>query len=450
MTRIQNGSRLLLALALLFLFSLACDFTSAASSTTLGTPSRAASLSAGTESVEASQMPADTETPTMTLLPSETPSPTETPQPSATFTVMHTTLPDAPGATVSQINDIDSSATGAKGYAASGDDFQNNRFERPFLAEGMVYLPEVDLSITRLSITAPWVYATFQLANGTAPNGAGTAMYGLEIDTDQDGRGNYLVWGLSPANSDWTTDGVEIWMDSNKDVGGSNPQLADTGVAGDGYDQNIFRSGQGSDPDMAWIRKGTVPNQIQLAFKYSAIQSAPQFFWNALADAGMKNPAGFDPNDHFTAEEAGSPLMELTTAFPLKKFFGFDNTCVNWLGAAPAELKPWHCAPLLGTVSGTVFWDQNKNGEIDSGDLGTRGMTIIIRQGSCTGPIKYTDVTDKSGKFYFSKLLSDTYCLTVLDTTALGPPTTPNPATIFLGPGESKKVLFGFTRSKTA
>jgi hypothetical protein len=443
MYRSSHNSRILLALAAILMLSLACDLPTGASTAGKATLSLAPSQ---TMTEEPSATPMDTETPEITPTFTPTATATETALPTATLTVVHTALPDAPGSTVSLINDADSSITGPQGQASGGDDFPNNRFERPFLADKMVYLPKTDLLTVRLSIVSPWVYATFTLASGTQPEATGSTMYGLELDTDQDGRGNYLVWGLAPASAEWTTAGVEIWMDTNRDVGGLTPYTADPGQGGDGYDQNIFMGGHGSDPDAAWIRRGTDPNQVELAVKYSAINSATKFYWNAVADSHIKHPAWFDLNDHFTFAEAGSPLKELTADYPLKNFFGFDNTCVYWYGSTPTDSKPWFCHPPMGALAGTVFVDKNKNGKKDEGEVAIPGATVLIRQGRCPAPIKFSDITDHAGGFYFSQLPPDTYCVSLLNAAALGTATTPHPATVFVNPGEVKRILFGFSQ----
>ena len=77
-----------------------------------------------------------------------------------------------------------------------------------------------------------------------------------------------------PASTDWSTDGVQVWQDTNHDVGGAAVIVADEHPEpGDGYETSVFDSGKGNDPDSAWARiSPTDPNTIQLAVKRSVLQ----------------------------------------------------------------------------------------------------------------------------------------------------------------------------------
>ena len=58
----------------------------------------------------------------------------------------------------------------------------------------------------------------------------------------------------------------------------------------------------------------------------------------------MVNPAWFDYNDHFTHAIAGSPMIELANYYPLKEFWGWDNTC-RWIVGkqVPLGTEPGLC-----------------------------------------------------------------------------------------------------------
>jgi hypothetical protein len=290
-----------------------------------------------------------------------------------------------------------------------------------------------------MKIAPPWVYITFTLA-GTRAEGVGQTMYGAEFDTDKDGRENYLIWGASPAKTDWTTDGVEVWKDTNYDVGGPEPGIGNAPwLTGNGYDQNLFSSGQGADADLAWIRQ-LGGEKVQLAFKYTAIGSAPQFLWNGVADVGVKRPEWYEYNDHFTQAEAGSPLTAQTSLYPLKKLFGLDNTCRDAYGFTPAGTEKGLCQ-YYGTISGVVAWDLDHSDTLDPIELSTTsigGDTVTLGQGACPSSGFKTAVTDSNGKFSFPDLLIGKYCVGLIHT--VPNPIPVNPVTVQLAPGENKMV----------
>jgi hypothetical protein len=285
-------------------------------------------------------------TPTVTTNPppADTSFPMETAASGPTAAVGHTATPPGPdGVTRFIIDAVTRDYAPQQKVASGSDDHLHNRYERPYTAETMEYLSDVDLMRVDLSITPPWVILTFHIA-GPRPGGIGVTMYGAEFDTNRDGRGEYLIWGASPPEGDWTAAGVEVRRDSNADVGGPNPQWANAPwTGGDGYDQVLFASGQGADPDLAWIRQADGGRKIQLAFKYIAIGNAVYFLWNGVADYGLRRPDWFDYNDRFTQSEAGSPLPIQTGLYPLKSLFGVDNTCRDAYGFEPTGMEPGLC-----------------------------------------------------------------------------------------------------------
>jgi hypothetical protein len=276
--------------------------------------------------------PTESETPP----PSETFTPTTPFTPTPTATAGHTkTPPGAVGATRYILDPITRDYAPQKKSPSGSDEYQNNRFERPYTAETMDYLPDVDLIRVDLRIAPPWIYVTFVTA-GPRPEGIGRTMYGAEFDVNRDGRGEYLIWGASPAGAAWTVEGVEVWKDTNADVGGPIPLLTNAPWnGGNGYDRKVFPGGQGADPDLAWIRQ-LEAGKIQIAFSLLAIGNAPQFLWSGLADFGVRHPDWFDYNDHFTQGEAGSPLPIQADYYPLQALWGIDNTCRDAYGFTPA------------------------------------------------------------------------------------------------------------------
>jgi hypothetical protein len=323
-----------------------------------------------------------------------------------TFTVVHVMRPSDFSGTTRYITDPESRDYAPQLRANPGADvFAENRYERPFTETAMDYLTDVDLKRMEMKIAAPWVYITFEFEGGRT-EGIGETMYGAEFDTDKDGRGDWLIWGASPAGTDWTTDGVEVWKDSNEDVGGARPQEDDApNPSADGYDEQVFSGGQGADPDLAWIRQAAGGGKVQLAFKYSAIGNAPQFLWNGLADAGLRNPGWFDYNDHFTAAEAGSPNTYDGDRYPLKGLYGIDNTCRDAYGFDPTGDEPGLCG-YPARISGKVFYDGDGSGtQNEPDDIGMPGWQVTLGSGACPSSGLQTATTDGNGDYAFADII---------------------------------------------
>jgi hypothetical protein len=344
------------------------------------------------------------------------PSPTGTYTP--TYTVVHLVTPEDVTGAVRYITDFDTKPYADQKKAIGGDEYHNNRWERPFTSEEMEYLSDVDLKKVELKIEGTWVYITFEFLDPRA-EGIGETMYGVEFDINKDGRGEYLIWGASPADGEWTTDGVEVWKDTNFDVGGPTPQASNAPWdQGDGYDENLFSGGLGDDPDMAWIRQLEGGAKVQLAFKYSVLDNAASFLWNGLADLGIRNPAWLDYNDHFEQKDAGSPLPVQTTLYPLKDLWGIDNTCRDAFGYTPTGNEPGLCL-YTGTISGTVFRDRAPgnppstigNGILDANEPGVGVGTVSLGQGACVST-GYADTSpDGAGNYSFTAVPIGTYCV---------------------------------------
>jgi hypothetical protein len=239
---------------------------------------------------------------------------------------------------------------------------------------------------------------------------------------------------------------VEVWKDSNEDVGGARPQENDSpNPSADGYDELVFSGGQGADPDLAWTRQAAGGGKVQLAFKYAAIGNAGQFLWNGLADAGLRNPGWFDYNDRFTAAEAGSPNTYDGDRYPLKGLYGIDNTCRDAYGFDPTEDEPGLCG-YVGTISGTVFFDLDKNGtQDDPVEPGLPEWQVKLGAGACPSEGLQTATTDTNGDYTFTDIIQGEYCLTLMymDYITDITDTTPNPRTVILPPGGEAIADFG-------
>ena len=365
----------------------------------------------------------------------EVPAPTETAQFTAT-PIVHSLMPAQPGWVARWFTDIDSARTANEKRAPGGDNFPKNIYERPFTATDMTFRPDLDINKAEISSDSSFIYITLYL-NGTNPQNSGLqGMYGAELDTDMDGRGNYLILTTNPSGTDWKMENVTAYKDSGKKVGGARPMAADAPNGYVGYDQTIFSLQNLSDPDAAWGRvspKGGTT--VELAFKRSLIGGANQFLWGVWADDGVKDPAKYDYNDHFTASEAGSPYQD--SNYPLKALALVDSTCrevfnftptadIPGLCALPATATPTLPPPTLtptlpppppspGNVNGSIFGDYNGNGRRDADDIPYcgGGVVITLSGGPCGsgGFAMNLPVSGGSCTFNANNLTAGQYCL---------------------------------------
>jgi hypothetical protein len=139
------------------------------------------------------------------------------------------------------LHDADSSKTAAELRANGGDQYALNLFERPFNGYEMnTYYPDIDIIGASEAQDSQWLYVTINLAGRSGDSLMGN--YGVELDINGDGRGDYLITSLTPGK-DWSVNGVRIWQDKNKDVGNSVPLISDLPQTGDGYETLIFDQG---------------------------------------------------------------------------------------------------------------------------------------------------------------------------------------------------------------
>jgi hypothetical protein len=229
--------------------------------------------------------------------------------------------------------------------ALGGDRFTKGRFERPYNANTMdVYFPNLD--IDRAVIypqDATWVYATITMVGRDANNNF-SGQYAIELDLDRNGYGEILIMVDNPASTDWTTKGVRVYKDTNHDVGGVKPVLADSaGASGNGYETVVFDQGTGDDPDLAWARLNPDdPNSFQIAYKQSLLGDVKKYTAGIWAGTHL-DPAMFDYNDHFTQEQAGAGDPSITNFYPIKALAEMDNTCRQAIGYPATGLEPGIC-----------------------------------------------------------------------------------------------------------
>ncbi len=274
-------------------------------------------------------------------LPSDTPSPTTEPTQTPTATIVHMMQPADPPTTSNSITDLSSKAYALE-RRSIGDNFTKNLYERPFTSQVMDYQPYLDIVKSSMAYAAPWYYASL-FVEGEIPADSNTT-YAVELDTDLDGRGDFYVRVQAPLSSTWSTERVQVYRDTNNDVGGNLPITAENNnPQWNGYDELMFDSGVGADPDLAWARQNpTNPQQIQLAFK-SSLLGVGEFVWGTWSDEGVQQPAWLDYNDHFTLAQAGHPSTN-STDYPLKEMASLDNTCRWAFGFTPLKMIPGLCA----------------------------------------------------------------------------------------------------------
>ena len=242
--------------------------------------------------------------------------------------------------------DQDTSEYAAKKIAPNGDRFTKGWFERPFNANTMdTYYPYLDIQRVAVFQDAEWFFGTIEVKGPDEAQGF-PATYGLEIDLDTDGRGDFLFLAVAPAKGEWSVTGVSVYQDGKKDVGNQLVVGSDPPQTGDGFEDSVFDQGQGGDPDAAWSRL-VDPNTIQIAFKKSLLGDDPAFMISGWAGMDELNPAWFDLNDHFTHEQAGAADPGFPLFYPIKELEKLDNTCRMPVGFDARGTEPGLCPTYI-------------------------------------------------------------------------------------------------------
>ncbi|NWF65116.1 MAG: hypothetical protein HXY38_12515 [Chloroflexi bacterium] len=270
-------------------------------------------------------------------------------QPGSTVEVTHVIVPSASVSTGKTVFDVESSGTGPEGRAPYGDTYEFNLLERPF-TQDMTYIPDLDIESYSMSQDENFHYMSIKLI-GSDPNNSLGIHYGVEIDTDMDGFGNFVVLAKPPYAEEWTAASMQVFEDTNHNTSGTSPVRADAPFDSDGYETMLFdgATGFGDDPDLAWVRlvKGEDAT-LQIAFKRSL--AGDVFMAGIFADAGLKDVGQMDYVDRFTEEDAGSSVRDKKT-YPLKALFSVDNTCRDAFGFQPTGYEPMICAGYAAPAS---------------------------------------------------------------------------------------------------
>lgn len=294
--------------------------------------------------VQACSMPGASAPTETALPPTDAPAPTAEPPPTEMPGIQHQNIPvSAPDAR--PYPDVVSSDTAPEKRAPYGDSYDLNRLERPF-TQDMTYIPDLDITLFSLSEDEDWYYVSIGLV-GDNPNNPVGINYAVELDTDRDGFGNFLILAEPPYSEDWTAQNIKVYTDTNRDTAGRSATKSDAPFEGDGYDELIhdLDAGVGDDPDLAWVRINAGPlATVQFAFKKSLAGSV--FMYGVLADAGLKDVSKLDYVNHFTEREAGSPIRR-NAYYPLQALFAVDNTCLQAFGFTPTGFEPKICPEIV-------------------------------------------------------------------------------------------------------
>ncbi|PWH18338.1 MAG: hypothetical protein DDG60_00670 [Anaerolineae bacterium] len=325
----NHKSRLVL-LSFVLTLILACNLPFGA------TPTSAPSLVLPEQSPEASPAAA-------TLAPTDTPLPPPNPQPE-TPSAGHQLFP-ADFSEFGALNyDVESYGTAPEKRAPLGDSYNLYLLERPF-TQDMSYIPELDIRTFGTSADATWQYVTLELI-GKDSNRTPAIHYGVVLDLNQDGFGDFLLWASPPYSTEWTAANVQVFADTNGDSAGLSPKRSDAVFSGNGYETLIYdvTQGIGDDPDLAWVRLLGDGARVQFAFKKELVGA--KFMFGVIADAGLQDPTRMDYVDYLTESQAGSPLRG-NPYYPLKDLFQVDNTCHGAFGFVPTGFEPKVCPRIV-------------------------------------------------------------------------------------------------------
>jgi hypothetical protein len=265
-----------------------------------------------------------------TIEPTSNPVPV-VPEKTAGPDIVPVSLPGSPAGNLNQtVHDQVDKSTAPQKQAFGGDDFKNGKYERPF-DKNMNYMPFADLVTVYLNREDPlWIYVSLKVNGPFTHNPAEKVYFMVEIDKDQDSRGDILIVTGTPKSTEWSTESVRVLTNPDVNVGGTvvikpDPTLSE----GRGYYEEIFNAGQGDDANLAMSRISKTDNtMVEIAFKNSLTGGEDgQFVWLPWSSVGILDWSLFEFNDHFTFEQAGYPIKDDMQNYPLKALWGVDNTC---------------------------------------------------------------------------------------------------------------------------
>ena len=201
----------------------------------------------------------------------------------------------------------------------------------------MIYQPDLDILTVDFAPDDLFLYFTIRLFAMNSEGGDLQGAYAIEFDRTFTGRGDLLVTVKDPA-FEWSTEGVVVYGDKNRDVGGPQPVIADAGFNGSGYDMTVVMEGD----KVAWARVDPKDgNAVQFAISRALLDNPAGFAWGAWADNGLMDPTKFDYNDTMGPTAAGSPIKD--KYYPVKALYSLDNTCRLPYGLEQTGSVPGMC-----------------------------------------------------------------------------------------------------------
>jgi hypothetical protein len=274
---------------------------------------------------------------------------TITEEPNATQEpIVHTTIPSEGTTERANAHDNEQSTSFKNKNVTDADNFLINRFERPFTATTMEYIPDVDIVDFSITSDDKFFYIRISLTGPDPATNSLTGFYGVEIDKNVDGRAEILLATRPPYNTEFSADNVILFIDEDGDIGGTKPSRPDENFSGNGFDAILFDLSQNvhpDDPDLAWSRfiPGDQP-AIEIAYKKWLFKDGNEsFMWSAWASKSEFNPLSFNLHDNISEEEAGSANKE-SPLYPIKEIAAIDNTCRVPLGFQAAGNEPLGCS----------------------------------------------------------------------------------------------------------
>ena len=281
--------------------------------------------------------------------------------------IVHTVIPQGGTADRAYAHDNENLTTFENKDVRFGDEFQKNRFERPFTSNDMEYLPDLDILDFGITSDDQFFYISIVLAGLVPGSDSPTGFYGVEIDRDSDGRADLMLATVPSYSTDFTAENVVVLADLDGDIGGPTINRPDADFTGNGYDGIIFDLSQNifpKDPDLAWVRyvEGGRPS-IEIAYRKWIFRGGnEQFMWSVFslsASEGL-DPSKFTTHDTITETEAGSPDKN-NPNYPIKGLAAMDNTCRVAFGFQATGLEPFGCF-VAGPEVAVVGKDDNNGG----------------------------------------------------------------------------------------
>ena len=234
-------------------------------------------------------------------------------------------------------------------YAPKGGDvYDTNLYERPFREQSQdTFFPDLDIQYVRLARQGDWYFAQIRLAGLNPGANAPTGQYGLEIDVDVDGRGDFLVWVHGPLSTQWQPQGAAVYQDVRKDVEGPRVCTSDAPLRGDGYDNKVYEASP--QPALIWVRWGTetvagkLRPTVYIIFHHTLIPDDDgKFLWQAWADGKVQQPGQMTYHDAYTLQQAGVPYPG-NPNYPIKDLARMDSTCRATFGFRATGAEPCLC-----------------------------------------------------------------------------------------------------------